>query len=249
MTDSVYFGLRRGLIITAVVLLIVLAVQFFVSVFILPRLQLKRILLESTLDLSDRTLLSMGGLTGTESYLSIDEAGLKDRYESSPLIRKAYVEKQFPGTLKIVLYGRTPLGLTFPGGQTVPDVFDEYGVVYQSPVPYLDLPVLSGLEEAHIPEALVPFLKDLRILQKEDPLLYNQISEIRLTRQDGALYELKMYVSAYRLPVLLSSGLDEKLMKKILLVLDSLKSGNQMNNLEYADFRTDQVVLKTREVR
>ena len=249
MTERLYTGLRRGLFMTAGLLLTVLLVQFAFSALILPRLQLKRILLESTLDLSDRALLVMGGLTGEESYLSIDETEIRTRYESSPLVRKAYVEKQFPGTLKIVLYGRSPLGLTFSEGQGTPDVFDEYGVVYQSPVPYLNLPVLSGLEQAGIPETLVPFLKDLRILQQEEPLLYGQISEINLTRQEGALYELMLYTNAYRLPVLLSSGLNREVMKKILLVLDSLKSGNQMNNLEYADFRTDQVVLKTREVR
>ncbi len=249
MTERLYAGLRRGLIIIVVLLLAVLIVQFLMSVIILPRLQLKRILLESTLELSDRSLLAMGGLTGEESYLSIDEGEIKSRYESSPLVRKAYVEKQFPGTLKIVLYGRSPLGLTFSETRGTPDVFDEYGVVYESPVPYLNLPVLSGVDGSEIPDSLIPFLKDLRLLQQEAPLLYSQISEINLTRQEGALYELKLYFNAYRLPVLLSTGLNETLMKKILLVLDSLKSGSQINNLEYADFRTDQVVLKTREVR
>lgn len=249
MTDRIYAGLRRGLFIAALALLVVLVLQFVLSAVILPRLRLKRILLESTVDLSDRSLLAMGGLTGEESYLSIDEAEVRARYESSPLVRKAYVEKQFPGTLKIVIYGRSPLGLTFRDEQGTPDVFDEYGVVYRSPVSYLNLPVLSGLEGEAIPEALIPFLKDLRGLQQEAPLLYSQISEINLARQEGALYELRLYTKGYRLPVLLSSGLNEKLMKKILLVLDSLKSDDQMKDLEYADFRTDQVVLKTREVR
>ena len=249
MTERVFTGLRKSLFVTAGILLFVLLGQFVLGVLILPRLQLKRILLESTVDLSDSALLAMGGLKGDESYLSIDEDEIKALYESSPLIRKAYVEKQFPGTLKIVIYGRSPLGLTFGEGQGTPDVFDEYGVVYQSPVAYLNLPVLSGLDGEDIPQALIPFLKDLRLLQQEAPLLYAQISEISLARQEGALYELKLYTNAYRLPVLLSSGLNENLMKKILLVLDSLKSGNQMKNLEYADFRTEQVVLKTREVR
>ncbi|MDC7236038.1 MAG: hypothetical protein PQJ58_22640, partial [Spirochaetales bacterium] len=174
----------------------------------------------------------------------------------SPLIRRAYVEKQFPSTLKLVLYGRSALGMMMveQNGISSPLVFDEYGVLYHSAdaSPYRDLPVLSGLEKQKddftlLPESLHPFLSDLRALQTGAPLLFDQISEVEVKSMEGAFYEVHLYTNDYRLPVLLSSGLTEGIMKKILLVLDSLNEAGRIKDFEYADFRTGQVVLKTRE--
>jgi len=252
---SLIITLRKALSVAALVLLLLLAGVLIMDYLILPRMQIGQILLESSLGLPDDELLALGGLTGQENYISINEDEVRRKFETSALIRKAYVEKQFPGTLKIMLYGRNPLGIAVQDSAVGRDpyVFDEYGVVYQLPgsAASLDLPVFTGLvpEERDgirtVPENLMPLLKDLRELQVKSPLLFGQISEISLNRD--ALSGFRLYVSSYRLPVVLSSGLNESLMKKILLVLDSLKTGSMMKDIEYADFRTEQVVLKTRE--
>jgi cell division septal protein FtsQ len=254
--SSLYSKMRKILFASILVLLVLLTLQLLFRFLILPRMEIAQILLESTLNLSDSELLELGGITGSENYMSLDEKEIEAKYESSPLIRKAYVEKQFPATLKLVLYGRSALGLLMIEEEGVhkPLVFDEYGVLYRtvSASPYQNLPVLSGLkfEEDHdslLPESLSPLLSDLKALQSDSPLLFAQISEIEVKRIEGALYEVHLYTSAYKLPVVLSSRLTDSIMKKILLVLDSLNSSNQIKDLEYADFRADQVVLKTRE--
>jgi len=254
---SLIYGIKRVLVVLTMVLLFLLGAVVCMNYLILPRMQIGQILLESTLNLPDADLLALGGLTGRENYISVNEEDVRQKYESSPLIRKAYVEKQFPGTLKIVLYGRNPLGYAIPGGTVgkIPTVFDEYGVVYPCSAGSgsLDLPVITGLvpEDKNglqvVPESLMPLLKDLKELQSNAPLLFGQISEISLSGDKGLLSEIRLYINSYRLPVVLAAGLNETLMKKILLVLDSLKSGNMMKDLEYADFRTEQVVLITRE--
>lgn len=248
--------IKKLLFISIIVIVSVLVLQLFFRFFVLPRTAIAQILLESTLNLSNEELLALGGITGSENYISLDAQEIEQRYEISPLIRKAYVEKQFPSTLKVVLYGRFALGLFLveEDGVSRPLVFDEYGVLYHSTdvSPYRNLPVLSGLdiEEDNLsilPEALIPFLGDLKALQINSPLLFGQISEIEVKRIEGALYEVQLYTSAYRLPVVLSSGLTDSIMKKILLVLDSLNEADQIKDFEYADFRAEQVVLKTRE--
>ncbi len=254
--SPLYFRVRKILFISIAVLIFLLALQLVFRLAILPRMEIGRILLECNLSLSDEEILAMGGLTGSENYLSLDEAEIVSRFESSPLIRKAYAEKQFPATLKLVLYGRSALGTVLVKEQGVQRllIFDENGVLYE-PVdssPYRDLPVLSGLDEGEgetfeVPGALVPFLRDLKSLRESSPLLFNQISEFSVKKIEGALYEVYLYTSSYKLPVLVSSGLSDGLMKKILLVLDSLDGDNRIPGIEYADFRTDQVVLKTRE--
>ena len=254
---SLLYSIKRVLVVLTVVLLFLLGAVVSMNYLILPRMQIGQILLESTLDLPDAELLALGGLTGRENYISINEEEVRQRYEASSLIRKAYVEKQFPGTLKIVLYGRIPLGYAVQSGSVgkVPTVFDEYGVVYPCSAGSgtLDLPVVTGLVPENknglqvVPKSLMPLLKDLKELQNNAPLLFSQISEISLNRDKGLLSEIRLYINSYKLPVVLAAGLNETLMKKILLVLDSLKSGNMMKDLEYADFRTEQVVLITRE--
>lgn len=248
--------IRKLLFVSIAVLTVLLVIQLLIRFIVLPRMEIAQILLESTLNLSDAELLALGGITGYENYISLDTDEIEARYESSPLIRKAFVEKQFPSTLKLVLYGRSALGLMMVerNGVDNPLVFDEYGVLYHSAdsSPYRNLPVLSGIELdeenlSALPEALNPFLSDLKTLQIDSPKLFGQISEIEIKRIEGALYEVHLYTSAYRLPVVLSSGLTDGIMKKILLVLDSLNEADRIKDFEYADFRADQVVLKTRE--
>lgn len=253
---SLYDKTKKILFLCIVLLLVLLGLQILLRFLILPRMEISEILLESTLNLSDEELLVLGGISGRENYISLNPLEIVERFESSPLIRKAYVEKQFPSTLKIVLYGRTALGLMMveENGVHRPLVFDEYGVIYHSvdSSPYRDLPVLSGLDVdpdalSLLPEALYPLLRDLKILQQEAPGLFRQISEIEVKGIEGALYEVQLYTSAYTLPVVLSSGLTDGRMKKILLVLDSLSAAGRLDDYRYADFRADQVVLKTRE--
>ncbi len=221
------------------------------QLFFSPDPGLSKIILETSLDLSDQEILLLGGLAKGQGTLSVDVDKIRSRYESSLLIRRAYVEKQGPGTVRIVLYGRSPLGQIFIPGTFSPLVFDEYGVVYQEAkaLACLNLPVLSGVEveNGKLPEPLLPLLWDLKNLQEGAPLLFDQISEICVKGLEGTLNEIALFVESYKLPVILGGSLSGELMKKILLVLDSLESGDLLKRFEYADFRAQKVVLKKRE--
>ncbi|MDC7231847.1 MAG: hypothetical protein PQJ58_01345, partial [Spirochaetales bacterium] len=76
---------RKILSLLILLVLLVLLIQLFFRFFILPRTAISRILLESTLNLSDADLLALGGITGTENYISLDTEEISKQFESSPL--------------------------------------------------------------------------------------------------------------------------------------------------------------------
>jgi hypothetical protein len=98
-----------------------------------------------------------------------------------------------------------------------------------------------------LPDALLPLFEDMKELQDGSPLLFEQISEIRVNKKSDEHFDLTLYFSSYPVPVVTRAALDESLLKKILLVLDVLGNGKMTADLEYADFRSGQVVLKMRE--
>ncbi len=255
--SPLYRKIRNVLIGLALLLTAILMVQLILNFLVMPRMRIGQVLLESTLPLSDESLLQLGGISGRVNYLTLDEKELQDSYESSPLIRKAYVQKQFPNTLKIVLYGRSPLGISYleENGLEIPVVFDEQGVIFHkgSGIQDLDVPVISGIrygavqEGMALPEVLLPLFHDLKNLQDKEPLLFNQISEVRINRKNDEQYDLTLFLTSYSVPVVTNAFIDSALLKKILLVLDALEGQQIMTNLEYADFRSGQVVLKMRE--
>ena len=134
--SSFYRRIRNVLIGLTLLLTSILTVQLLLNFLVMPRMRIGQVLLESTLSLSDESLLQLGGISGQVNYLTLDEKEVQDSYESSPLIRKAYVQKQFPSTLKIVLYGRSPLGISYlkEDGLDIPVVFDEQGVIFHKGV-------------------------------------------------------------------------------------------------------------------
>jgi len=254
-----YRKVRNVLLVLILLLALVLSVQLLLSFIILPEMQIGQILLESTVNLPDQALLAMGGLSGGVNYLSLDEKTIRETYETSPMIRKAFIQKQFPNTLKIVLYGRNPLGISLveQDGVVVPAVFDDQGVIFRvgGNADVLDLPVLTGIRYGNVregmvlPEALQPLFRDLETLKEKQPVLYSQISEIKVVKKSDEHYDLKLYLSSWQVPVLTASRLDDALLRRIILVLDVLKGKNMLSDLEYADFRSGQVVLKMKEGR
>jgi cell division septal protein FtsQ len=252
-----YRRVRNILLLFVGILCAVLAVQLFLNLLVIPRMRIGQILLESTLQIPDQDLLEMGGVSGRINYLTLDEQELQGRFEASPLIRKAFVQKQFPNTLKIILYGRNPLGVALlqEGDRTVSAVFDDQGVIFHkgNNAESFDLPILSGMrlenirEGVSLPEVLLPLFQSLKELQEDSPLLFDQISELRINARGDDYFYLTLYLSSYTLPVLIKSSLDDSLMRKILLVLDVLKGRKMLADIEYADFRSGQVVLKMRE--
>jgi cell division protein FtsQ len=243
----------------AVALAAGLCVQLIVSLVVLPALRIKNYQVESSAGLSREEILLAAGIHERENYLSFDADAVRRNLESHSLIYKAYVEKIFPDTVKLIAYGRIPLAMAFAemGGRTVPLVFDASGTVFQvgEDVSSWRLPLVSGIrfenphEGLRLPKFLSPMLESLETVRKTDPALLDVISEIRIVKKTGNEFELLLYPAAYRVPIRTGSVLQGELLRSTVLVLDVLASKGNMDSVTEIDFRTGSVVYRTKEGR
>ena len=78
---------------------------------VLPLLTVRHVVLQSDVSLSEDELLSISGLQGTAYWHSLDTDTIRRRLEAYPLIRRAVVEKVFPDTVRMTVWGRQAVAL------------------------------------------------------------------------------------------------------------------------------------------
>ena len=250
--------LKKFLKVLIVLLVFVIIMQVAYHLYFARNLRISKIVIETgiELDLTDRQVLQMAGLTGSESYFSLDPAEVQSRLERYPQIASAAVEKHFPGTLIVNLDGRTPVAVCLieSGEVTVPAAVDSEGVIFRidQDVSALNLPVLSGVKlsgaglGSRMPSAVRGFLEQLDRLGKDSPVFYNSISEFKFIKKINEDFEVLMYPQNYSIPVRIGNRIDKNLFTYVILVLDVVKNQGMSEYLEELDFRTDEVVYKIR---
>ncbi len=216
------------------------------------RLGIRRITLDSDLDVSDEQLLMMLGIEDeTWSSLGVDELELK--LEAYPVIRKARVLKVFPDALRIFLYRRKPLAIAlFDAGERVlPTVFDNEGYIIRVGdfSRTVSLPILSGPQfgkpslGARLPKSMQSLLLELAELKKNDPQLFELLSELEILPLEDGRYELRLYLNHINIPVKIGRNLTGAKIQQSLLVLDVLSS-DVIGEVVEADIRGGNVVFR-----
>ena len=245
-------------LILVIVLSFVLLMEIIFHLIIAPRMVVRNIEIssDSTLTLSDESVLRIAGITGEEYFFSLRTDEISANLQSYPIIKEVTAEKIFPDTLHIKISQRKPviLSLIDVEGETVPVALDEDGFVIQigETVNQLDLPVLSGLVFPDIKlgqrvnRLLLSFLVDLKRLKQSSPALFNLISEVKLVR-NRADFEGLLFLRGYDVKVRIGASINEDLMKDILLVLDVFRRDEISENLAEIDFRTDEVITRFKE--
>ena len=191
-------------------------------------------------------------------YYEIDPAQIHRALEQLPMVRKAVVNKTFPDTLRITLFGRVPLSMLFfttPDGISVPVVIDEEGVVFQigAGISSWDLPVITGVKfkkleaGAQLPDSVQPILRDLSRLKNEDPELFRLISELRLLPKSAGLPEILLYPMQYPVALRLSDPLDPAVLRNAWIILDLLARQRMLAEVGELDMRTGEVVYRMEE--
>jgi cell division protein FtsQ len=155
-----------------------------------PLTIIRHVTVHSDVALSDEEVLSLSGIQSGDHWYSVSEPAIEKRLEASPVVRRAQVQRVFPDTVRVTLWGRQPaaLVLAFQAGRTVPVLVDEAGVVYRvgATGADLDLPVVSGLSAgdvalgASLPQSARALFADLRALRDRAPSLYALVSEVRI---------------------------------------------------------------------
>jgi len=94
------------------------------------------------------TLAARAGLYDGTSLWEIDTNEAKRALASVPWVRDARIFRRFPDEVAVEVFRRDPVGITLAGG--VPYLIDRDGVVYRegNAMPHLDLPYLTGWEQA-----------------------------------------------------------------------------------------------------
>jgi cell division protein FtsQ len=228
---------------------------------ILPALTVRHIDLQSDLSLSEDELLAISGLQGTAYWHSLATDTIRKRLEAYPLVRRAVVEKVFPDTVRMIVWGRQAVALVLAdtGGRTLPVLVDEEGVVFKvcSTSAEIDLPVVSGLPPGdlslgeRLPAAYAPLFAQLKRLRESSPSLTRLISEVKIVSHgpqapEGS-YDLLVYLTTSQVPVLATGTIDESFLRYSLMVLDLLSNQGVLKNIQELDFRSGEVVYRMKE--
>lgn len=225
------------------------------SVFIiLPIFSIKEIKIDSAVAFT-RDIREITGLNRHSSYLFLSSDELESRVMKEPLVRKVFVEKEFPNTLSITVFGRKALAVAYVEreGAFTPLCFDENGVVFQigDEVTDVDLPVISGdldFSEVNkggaLPEVLIPLLKSLKELRATYPEHYNSISEIVVYKRGNMSFDLTLYFNFSPIKAMIRDVIVASEIKNIVVVLSLLE--RESVNVEFVDFREEEIVYSER---
>jgi len=226
-----------------------------------PLMQIHHVVVHSDLALADDQVLALSGLAGGEHWYSVSPATIEKRLETNPLVRRARVEKVFPDTLRMTVWGRIPaaLVLAVSSGRTVPVLVDGDGVVFKigSSSAEVDLPVISGIAAGDtvlgtaLPHAYAPLFSDLAALKQSAPTLYALISEVKVVAPAsdvgaGAGMDYLLYLTCAPIPIRARGTVDESLLRSALMVIDLLSRQGVVTTIQELDFRSGDVVYRTK---
>ncbi|HET6486404.1 MAG TPA: FtsQ-type POTRA domain-containing protein [Spirochaetia bacterium] len=183
---SLHRALRVVLVALCTGCTLVLFARFVAS----PLMTIRHVVVHSDVPLAESQVLSLSGLQGDERYYALPVDLLRRRLEASPLVRRAVVQKVFPDTVRMTVWGRQPAALLLAqsDGKMLPVLVDGEGVLFRvgETGSDLDVPVISGIPIGssrigeRLPQAYAGLLADLKVLRDRDPALFRLISELKV---------------------------------------------------------------------
>ena len=250
---------QRVLVVVIVVLSLILVGELVYHLLVAPRLAIDTITIDGDVPLSDAEILSIAGVYEGVRFFAVDPDTVASLLEQHPVIREAQVQTVFPNRLSISVVRRLPLAaaLALTEAGTVPLVFDEDGVVFQTgaEAQTAALPVVSGLRFAlvepglQLPPMVVDFLRQLRRIRMNDPALYGLFSEYRIVQRNEFAYEVVLYPMHYQLPVRIGTSIDAEMIQYVMMMLDVLHREGRISQFAELDFRSGEGVLRPRDER
>lgn len=246
---------NRYLFSSIYILTALLIFVFFLGFFILPFFSIKEIKLDSSLSFT-RDIKYIAGLDNYSSFLFVDPDDIERRILEEPLVRKVYVEKTFPSTLNITVFGRKALATAYidQEGISVPLCFDENGVVFQigDEIEDVNLPVISGDIDfdtvtmgGELPKVLVPLLRSLKEIRGVSPDYYSAISEIMVTKRGEMTFDLIIHFTFSPIKAMVRDLLSAEELKNIIVVISLLEE--EALSINHVDFREDEIVYREKE--
>ncbi|MEI6385124.1 MAG: FtsQ-type POTRA domain-containing protein [Spirochaetota bacterium] len=247
----------RTLVIAALAVLVLSALCYLL---IPPSLRLKAVEVRGNATLDPKDVVAAAALTPGCPLLSVDTDRVRTTLESWAPVEKAEVTVVFPDRIRLSILERRPVAwaLTTVGGKSVTVAIDREGVAFS--VSYRgsgaaggrDLPVLSGIRFENwqagqrLPSFLLPSLRSIVTVMEGDATLLSLFSEIRVERSQWGEVELVLFPLHHAAPVRMGATLDTASLRSVILVLDALSKGGLDGSISEIDFRTGNIVFRTK---
>ena len=245
---SLFIKLLIGLV------FVVLAGELIFYFLILPAFSNANIIVSGANDLTAIQIKQIAGLERSIRWISVNSSAVSKELILNPLIASAAVEKKFPDKVLINVEERIPVAVAFTeiNGKTVPMEIDKTGVVFRIGNPILpkNLPVIGGLifknpkPGMQISSQLSNLFMGLDILQKKQPLLLNEVSEIKIREKKYGGYDLVIYPIKAKLSIITDKVLTEDNLRYMMLVVDVARELGMDDKVAEIDIRGTNAVYK-----
>lgn len=238
---------KLALKIFIVALLLFLIGETIFYLFIVPFTLAAKVEVSGITSVSADAIKQAAGLTGVDKWGKIKTTAVQRRLRQIPLIAEVTVTKKFPDRLLINIVERKPVGvlLATVGGRTVPMEIDKTGTVFKKASKDTSkiLPVISGLSFQNIRagmkvhKQLVPLFTQLDMLQKKNPALLSEISEMKIEQKKYGGFDLILYPVQTPIKVRTGGTLNEDLLRYMILTLDVIREFDRTSMIEELDVR------------
>lgn len=233
--------------------IIILLMLFFLAgnsvyyLFIVPFNARAKIQFSGIDTILEADLKKAAGLTGAEKWGRLNKDVLLHRITSYPIVAEARVVKKYPDKVLIDIIERKPVAvlLATVGERTIPMEIDKTGTVFKtaSKKAAQELPVISGLSfqtiraGMKVHKQLVPLFMQLDLLQKKNPALLSEISEMKIEQKKYGGFDLILYPVRTKIKVHTDSRLNEDRLQYMMLTLDVIRKLNLNIHIEELDVR------------
>ena len=197
-------------------------------------------------------------LSGIDTILEADlnKDVLLHRIASYPLIAEVHVLKKYPDKVLIEITERKPVGVLLATvcGRTIPMEIDRTGTVFKaaSKKEPQELPIISGLSfqtiraGMKVHKQLVPLFRQLDLLQKKNPALLSEISEMKIEQKKYGGFDLILYPVRTQVKVRADSTLNEDRLQYMMLTLDVIRELDLSSKIEELDVRAGTAAYRLR---
>lgn len=249
-------GVRLIKIFIAILVFFLVAEAVF-YLFILPFSSTAKVQFSGIASLSDADLKKIAGLSDREKWGSFDTALVSRRLAAYPLVAEVRVTKKYPDKVFVEITERSAVAvlLAAVGGRTVPMEIDKTGTVFKILQKEINrtLPVISGLEFQNaragmkVHKQLMPLFNQLEMLQKKNPVLLSEISEMKIEQKKYGGFDLIIYPVRTRIKVRTTGALNEDRLRYMMLMLDVVRDFGHDSQIEELDVRAGTAVYRFRE--
>ncbi len=224
-----------------------------IVIFVMARnnnvFRLKAVKIYNNTFVSKEEIAALAQLDFSKELFEIDVKKMAARISTHPMIEKVSISRFYPSVLKIKIKeqqllagvaGSDVVGITAAGKL----IFDYH------PRALYDVPVITGIhfvqEGTHqkfpeTPELLEQAVKVLRMIKKNDPILYSEISELNFNQRTGMV----IFLRKGNLPVLIGNSNIVKKLNFLATVYYHFLETNKFNQIQTIDVRFNgQVVVK-----